>query len=151
MAASTPAGMPSLGSRWRLKLSITWRLFWLKAGRRGMSHLVRKVGTLASVSRPAPASPERASKVAVSMARRPPEIFCQYTRPCGVSCTPRPFFCSSSRPRKASSPAICLLTALTVMHRAPAASVMLWWRATASKASSSWMVGQSRFMHGLAS
>ena len=35
-------------------------------------------------------SPERASKVAVSMARRPAEIRCQYTRPCGVSCTPRP-------------------------------------------------------------
>ena len=82
------------------------------------------------------------------MARSPPEIFCQYTRPCGVSSTPRPLFCSNWRPRKASSPAICLLTALAVMHSAPEARVMLWCRATASKASSSWMVGQSRFIYG---
>ena len=97
--------MPSLGSRWRLKLSITWRLCWLKAGRRGISHLARKVGTLASVSRPAPASPERASKVAASMARSPPES-------------------------------------------GPEARVTLGGLATAAKASSSWMVGQSRFIYG---
>ena len=114
--------------------------------KRGISHLVRKVGTLASVSTPASSTSALASNVADSILRRQGEIRTQKARPAGVNWIPRPCFLSSGLPMKFSSPTSCLLTALTEMQSTLAASVKLPCCATASKASSSEIVGQFLFM-----
>lgn len=133
-------------ARWRRKLSVTPGATARKRERRGTSHLVVNVGTLAIVSR-SPFSRALSSSIdALPISRSGPATRAWYTCPARVSTRLRPSRTNSFTPNSASRFAICRLTALGVRPSSRAAYEKFRYFAEQVKACSSETFGYRCFI-----